>query len=121
MDYMLQIYYSFTPLRLVTSRKEPVRLAVEITNNGNASKMASLEVILPKELSFGKARFKRDITERINSLAPREKREFTYELYAQPMYIQPGDKKITLRANELKRINLVEASYERVISLTVSD
>ena len=118
---MLQVYYSFNPLRLVVSRKEPVRLTVEITNNGDSAKMVSLEVILPRELSFGKARFKRDITEMINSLAPREKREFSYELYAQPMYIQAGEKKITLKANEMKRINLVEESYERVISLTVSD
>lgn len=87
---MVKFISNFTPLRMKISRREPVQLYVEISNDESESKMLSLHVNLSRDLSFEKGGFKTDTVERMESLQPGETRRFYYELYAKP-HLEYGD------------------------------
>ncbi len=66
------------------SRREPVQLYVEVSNDESEDKMVSLYINLSKDISFEKGGFKTDNVERMSVLAPGEKKRFYYELYPKP-------------------------------------
>lgn len=119
---MLSINYSFNPLRMVISKKEPIEFTVELTNKFDKDVMASLEIIMPKEISFGKGTFKKNILERIDCLKAGEKKVFHYALSAHPLYIEPGEITIGVNANiHHKGYSYIERAFRKDVSLIVSE
>ena len=119
---MILIDYYFTPLRMMISKREPVRLTIELTNKSKDEEVVSMEVMLPKEFSFGKGTFKRNITERIPKFSSFDKKKFEYEVSAHPLYITAGEKKIQIRAvKHHNSFSYAEKEYDKDAVLIVNE
>ena len=119
---MLSFNYSFNPLRMVISKKEPVEFTVELTNKSDKDVMASLEIVLPKEISFGTGTFKKNILERMDCMKAGEKKVFHYKLSAHPLYIEPGEITIGMNANiHHNNYAYIERDFKKDASLIVSE
>lgn len=119
---MISIDYSFLPMRMVLSRREPVEFTIEIKNSGNKSEMVSLEVLLTKDFSLGKGTFKNNILERIASLKAGEKKTFHYNLHANPLYMELGEKIFRIVATtHHNNYNYAEERFEKEAILIVSE
>ncbi|MFH1240123.1 MAG: hypothetical protein V1672_02805 [Candidatus Diapherotrites archaeon] len=81
---MVKVMSNFTPLRMKLSRRTPVQLYVEVSNDEAENKMVSLYINLSKDISFEKGGFKTDTVERLSSLKPGETKRFYYELHPKP-------------------------------------
>ncbi|MCX8158441.1 MAG: hypothetical protein N3D73_02125 [Candidatus Diapherotrites archaeon] len=117
---MIDINYYFNPLRLVISRKEPTKLVIELENRDISEKEISVAIVLPKELAFGKGKFKRDLVERFKGFKPQEKKILTYEIFPNIPYIRPGEYKIKLVVSEYTRPNIADRQQVKELTLIVS-
>ena len=79
---MIRINTSFSPFRLKLSRRQSVKLCVELTNTGEKEVMATLAIKLGKELSFEKGGFKEEEMRRIESIPPGKKKDLYFEVFA---------------------------------------
>ena len=92
---MVKFISNFTPLRMRMSRREPVQLYVEVSNDEAENKMVSLYINLSRDISFEKGGFKTDTMERISVLTPGETKRFYYELYPKP-HLNYGEHPVTV-------------------------
>jgi hypothetical protein len=120
---MISINYSFLPLRMVISKKEPVAFTVEIQNRTGIAAMVSLELEVTKELSFGRGSFKRNVLERVDSFEAGGSRKFHYDISAHPLYIEPGEKTISMKANihHNNNYSYIERSFRKDAQLIVAE
>ena len=118
---MVRFNSNFTPLRLKLSRRQPVQLYVEVSNDETENKMVSLYVNLSKDISFEKGGFKTDNVERIPELAPGETKRFYYELHPKP-HLDYGEHnvKVTL-SNHYNSFDNVKTEKTKNMTLTVEE
>ncbi len=80
----IAIRTSLFPLRFQVKGK-PVELTVEIINNGEKTKMISLEIFLPHALGFDKGSLNKGVRKRIGNIKPGETQKMRFEIYPSPV------------------------------------
>ena len=77
---VVSIMARFHPLRLKTSRREPVELELRLVNDNRAKKL-SVDISLGLGLSFQRGGFKTSVIERIDTVGPNESKTLFYQIW----------------------------------------
>ncbi len=117
----LNISSNFYPYRLLLKRKDPVELKVQVVNTGEKPTMVSLHIALDRNLAFDKGGLKSAIMEKMDSLAPNERKTFTYEVFAKG-FAYPGTYPILMKAMEhYQTYRFADKEYTKNFDLVVAD
>ena len=109
----------FTPLRMILARREPVRLAVYIKNNGEEEKKLTVKTILSPQLAFTKGGFKNAELKRIDSIKPGEEKTFYFELHPKAG-TREGEHDIRIRVQEhYSNFQYTQRQHEETFALLV--
>ena len=96
---MVRVSTMFVPYKLVLSEKRPVALEVRVKNTGNESRLASILVEVPYELSLNAGGYARRQEQRIGTIKPGAEKKITFYIFPKPT-TEPGEYEITLAAVE---------------------
>lgn len=96
---MVRISTMFVPYKLVLSEKKPVMLEVHVKNTAAESKLASILVEVPYELSLNSGGYARRQEQRIGILKPGEERKVIFHIFPKPT-TEPGIYEISITAME---------------------
>lgn len=80
---------SFTPIRMIAGRREPVALAVEVRNKAKRPKSYSVSVKVPFLFGFDKSGLMRERRIRIRNVAPSKAKEAVFNIYSK-FNVVPG-------------------------------
>ncbi|HIP74160.1 MAG TPA: hypothetical protein EYH14_00715 [Euryarchaeota archaeon] len=96
---MIRISTMFIPYKLVLSEKRPVALEISIKNTGAESRLTSILVEVPYELSLNAGGYVRRKEQRLGTLKPGETKKITFYIFPKPT-TGPGDYEIVITAME---------------------
>lgn len=95
----MEIKSNLFPYRLILSRRKPVELAVEVKNNSEERKLASLELALTRFMAFDRGGLKTEEVKRLGELLPGETRSFYFSIYPK-QGISPAEYPVQIRVLE---------------------
>ena len=111
----------FNPFRMKLSSREPVQLSIELKNDGNEDKIVSMQVLLSKQLSFGKGGYQTEEMVRLPKLAPGERKQYYYEVWPKTG-TRTEDQPVKIKiAEHYKNFNYVMKEYAYNLSLRVDE
>lgn len=114
----ISIKTHFHPFRLLLNRRQPVQLKIELENNSADSKMVSMQLILPRQLSLDKGGLVTSSMKRIKALAPNAVETFYFDLH--PKLPQEGALPLQLKVMEhYNDFNFVQQEYTKNLVLKV--
>ena len=116
----ININTNFTPFRLRLSRREPVQLTVDLTNNGNTA-MVSMNVALTPQLSFSKGGFKNRETARIPEFNSSETRRFYFEIWPKASTRLEEQPIVITVFEHYKSFDYIKNKTEKKLSLQVEE
>lgn len=115
----LSINTRLVPYRLVLSRKEPLQLDVEITNEDAESKMLTVRLELPRSLSTEKGGYANERVEYIPELEAGGARKFYFDIHGKQM-TRTGEETALLKVLEHhQNRNYVIREYKKEIPVIV--
>ena len=96
---MVRISTMFIPYKLVLSEKRPVALEVRVKNTGSESKLTSILIEVPYELSLNAGGYARRQEQRIGTIKPDVEKKRTFYIFPKPT-TEPKEYEITVSAVE---------------------
>jgi len=118
---MIEIRTTLTPFKMRLSRREPVTLSVELTNNGSEPEIVSFELDLGGQFSFEKTGFKGEAVVRIPEFKAGESKKFYYDLWPKQM-ARAGEQSIRATITEHYRgFNYVKRKHDKSLKIAVEE
>lgn len=116
---MVRISTMFVPYKLVLSEKKPVTLEIRVKNTGSESKLTSVLVEVPYDLSLNAGGYVRRQEQRIGTLKPGEEKKITFYIFPRPT-TEPGAYEITVTAMEhVEDYTYVARETKKTVTLRV--
>ena len=118
---MIQVTAAFTPFRMRLSKREPVTLSVDVENQSDEQKIATIAISLGGQLSFEKGGYKTDEVIRLPDLKPGEKKRYYYDVHPKAG-TKAQEQRIAIKVLEhYQNFNYVTKEYTKTLSLQVQD
>ena len=116
---MIEINARFTPYRLILERRAPVELMIELVNKGDKEKLASLEIVLGRQLSLDRVGYKATDLRRIPAFKPGEKKFFYYKIWPKGIN-SSGEETVIVKAMEHhENYNLLKKEFMEKLNLKI--
>ena len=118
---MISVSARYSPFRLKLSQRDPVQLAVTLSNTSESPAMLTYQIVLSKLLSFEKTGFRATDTRRFEKFPANKQETFYYDIW--PKHHTPAGEHpalITVTEHE-KRFANVKKETVKSIPLTVEE
>lgn len=96
---MVKISTMFVPYKLVLSESRPVALEISVKNTGTESRLTSVLVEVPYELSLNAGGYVKRKEQRLGALKPGETEKTTFYIFPKPT-TGPGDYEVSITVME---------------------
>ncbi|MEK6942089.1 MAG: hypothetical protein AABW85_04505 [archaeon] len=117
----ISIATSMFPYRMVLSRKKPVELKIDLTSRNEKDAMVTLQVLPSRNLSFDKSGLKTGFVQKIDKIAPNEKKKFTLDIFPKG-YVGAGEYDVTIKVSEhFHSYEYVAREYTKNLTVTVEE
>jgi hypothetical protein len=96
---MVDVRTEISPMRLVLTKKDPVELRVQISNDTDKTRLISFDIVLGNHLSFEKQGRTNAQTKHLGEMAPGEKVVHYFKIFPK-MSVEEGEQPIIISAIE---------------------
>lgn len=118
---MIEVKTTFTPLRMLLRRREPVELKLTLRNNGEKERKLTIRIEMPRQISFDKGGYRTAELTRVDSIKAGEVKSVYYNIYPKPsIQLEPQYINIIVQEHNTN-YQFTENEYKANVELDVQE